>query len=248
MYGARYYDGQGIGVIPMVPAADVDLGERQPGENENYLSADFFALIRSNHVICLNCGRNGGALRGYLAMLFAKAEMPNEVQQFELIRVANPNTLAIIEAVGVKRVNMKVSITEAAAVDLIGDAPGGGLWQDAKRRFGEAFRGLTERDEELGQLRQAERGSVTVSINVEKGDLAVAKEGLDHLAAEIAEDEDAEGYVIELRNNTTIKPNEVSSKKTVRIDAHANSVSPPQAWDAMREYMGELVENGQIEV
>ncbi len=243
---ARYYDRQGVGTIPMAPAAQVDLGERQPDANENFLNADFLALIRGNHVLCLNCGRNGGALRSYLSGLFKKAGMPRESQMFELTRVGNPNTLAIIERVGVKSIDMKVDISEAAAVELIEGEGRGGFGQTAKRAIGEAFRSLTARDAELRQLRQAEQGSVTVSINVGKGDLAAARDGLDHLAGEIAEDEEADGYVIRLRDGAVITPDEVSVKKAVQIETHANSVSVFQAWDAMRTYMQELEENGQL--
>ena len=93
VHGARFNDGQGVGTIPMVPAAEVDLGERQPNAGENSVNSDFLALIRGNHVICLNCGRNGGALRGYLSALFKKAGLPVDAQQFELVRVGNPKTL-----------------------------------------------------------------------------------------------------------------------------------------------------------
>ena len=110
----------------------------------------------------------------------------------------------------------------------------------------EAFRGLTEKDEDLRQLRQAERGSISVSINVNKGDLSAARDGLDHLAGEITEDDDADGYIIHLRNGTVITPEDVSVKKAVKIEAHANSVSVFQAWDAMRAYMQELEETGQL--
>ncbi|MFA8384164.1 MAG: hypothetical protein ACEPO2_00950 [Pelagibaca sp.] len=246
LHCARYYDRQGVGTIPMAPAAQVDLGERQPGANENFLNGDFFGWIQGNHVVCLNCGRNAGALRGYLSGLFKKAGLPREAQMFELIRVGNPNALAIIERVGVKSIDMKVDISEAGADDLIEGGGGGGFWQSAKHQIGEAFQGLTARDAELRQLRQAEQGSVTVSINVKKGDLSAARQGLDHLAGEIAEDEEAEGYTIRLRDGAVITPDEVSVKKAVRIEAHANSVSVFQAWDAMRTYMEELEENGQL--
>lgn len=246
LHCARYYDRQGVGTIPMAPAAQVDLGERHPDVNENFLNGDFFGLIRGNHVVCLNCGRNAGALRGYLSGLFKKAGLAREAQMFELTRVGNPNALAIIERVGVKTIDMKVDISEASAVDLIeGEGPAG-FWQSAKNQIGEAFQGLTASDAELRQLRLAEQGSVTVSINVKKGDLSAARDGLDHLAGEIAEDEEAEGYVIRLRDGAVITPDEVSVKKAVRIEAHANSVSVVQAWDAMRTYMEELEENGQL--
>lgn len=246
VHGARFNDGQGIGTIPMVPAAEVDLGERPPNAGENFVNSDFLALIRGNHVICLNCGRSGGALRSYLSALFKKAGMPIETQQFELVRVGNPKNLAIIENVGVKSIALKVDISEAAAVEVIDGDGGGGAWQNAVKYIGEAFRGLTAADADLRQLREAEQGTVTVLINVKKGDLSTARDGLDHLAGEFVDDDEADGYVIHLRDKTKITPSEVSVQKSVRLEAHANSVSVFQAWDAMRTYMEELEENGQL--
>ncbi len=247
VHGARFNDGQGVGTIPMVPAAEVDLGERQPNAGENFVNSDFLALIRGNHVICLNCGRNGGALRGYLSALFKKAGFPVDAQQFELVRVGNPKNLAVIEAVGVRSIDLKVSISEATADEIIDGPAGGGAWKNAVKKIGEAFLGLTEKDAELQQLREAEQGSVTVSINVDKRDVTSAPHGLDHLASEFVEDEEADGYIIHLRDDTKITPHEITVRKPVKLEAHANSVSVFQAWDAMREFMGELAENGQLE-
>ena len=247
LHGARFNDGQGVGTIPMAPAAEVDLGERQPNADENFVNSDFLALIRGSHVICLNCSRDGGALRGYLSALFKKAGLPIDAQQFDLVRVGNPRNLAVIEAVGVKSIDLKVSIAAATANEFIDGPAGGGTWKNAVKKIGDVLRGLTEKDAELQQLREAEQGSVTVSINVDKRDITSAPHGLDHLASEFVEDEEADGYIIHLRDNTKITPHEITVRKPVKLDTHANSVSVLQAWDAMREFMGELAENGQLE-
>jgi hypothetical protein len=247
LHGARFNDGQGVGTIPMFPAPEVDLGERQPNAGENFVNSDFLALIRDNHVICLNCGRNGGSLRGYLSALFKKAGLPVDAHQFDMVRVGNPKNLAVIKTVGVKSIDLKVSIAEATADEIIDGPAGAGMWKNAVKKIGDAFRGLTERDAELRQLRDAEQGSVTVSINVDKRDVTSALHGLDHLASEFMEDEEADGYIIHLRNDTKITPHEITVRKPVKLDAHANSVSVFQAWEAMQKFMGELAENGQLE-
>jgi hypothetical protein len=59
VHGARRHDCQGVGTFPMATTAEVDLGERQPNAGENFMNSDFRALIRENHVICLNRDRNG---------------------------------------------------------------------------------------------------------------------------------------------------------------------------------------------
>ena len=68
------------------------------------------ALIRGNHVICMNCGRNAGSLRIYLQQLLRKAGFPNVAGQFDLLRIGSPDKLAIINAIGANSINLKVDI------------------------------------------------------------------------------------------------------------------------------------------
>lgn len=206
------------------------------------------ALFKDNHVICMNCGRNAGSLRIYLQQLFRKAGFPDASRQFEIVRIGSPDKLAIIEKFGVKSVDMEVEIAEATAAEVIEGDGGGGFWKSIKANIGSIFTAITARDESVEELRRAEKGSVKVSINVPKSDLTAAKAGLDDFASEVLEDEEAEGFVIHLRDGGgTIKPEEVSVRKQVKLDAMANSVSPSQAWDAMETYLGELEESGQLE-
>ena len=243
----RYTDGQGVGTIQTAPAPEVDIGEQPPEPGENFLSSDLMALVKDNHVICMNCGRNAGSLRIYFQQLFRKAEFEDASRQFELVRIANPDKVAIIGAVGVKRVDLEIDIAEATAAELIAEAGGGGIWDNITGSLGNAFQAITGQDETVEQIRQAEKGTMKVSINVPKGDLNAAKEGLAQLSEEVVEDEESESYVIHLGNGDTIKPNEVSVRKQVELEAVANSVSVFQAWESMREYIGELMENGQVE-
>lgn len=244
----KYTDGQSVGTISTAPAPDVEVGERPPNRGENFLNSDFMAFIKDNHVICLNCGRNAGSLRIYLQMLFSKASLPEGARQFELARIGSPNKIARIEAVGVRSVSLEVDISEATASSIIDDGDGDGVWDTIKRSLGQAVEVIAARDQDLEQLRSAEKGTVSVSINVPKGDIQTAKNGLDNFAEEIVEDDDAEGFVIHLRDGNTIKPNEVSIRKSVKLTTAANSVSVLQAWDEMEKYIGELKEGGQLEI
>lgn len=243
----QYTDGQGVGTISTTPAPEVEIGERAPDPGENYLNSDMMALIRGNHVICMNCGRNAGSLRIYLQHLFRKAGFDDAARQFELVRIGSPDKLAIIQAVGVKSIDMEVAISDATAVEVIEGGGGGGIWQSFKHSIGEVIEAITASDASVEELRRAEKGTVTVSINVPKGDLTAAKTGLNELAEQVVEDDESEAFVIHLRDGATIKPDEVSVRKQVKIEAAANSVSVFQAWDEMNTYMGELLENGQVE-
>lgn len=244
---ARYTDGQSVGTIPIEPAPEVNICEKAPDPGENFLNSDLMALVKGNHVICMNCGRNAGALRIYLQRLFKRANFEENAEQFELIRIANPDMVAVIDAIGVKQIDLEVGISEAAAGELINPLGIHGPWQDVKRHVVGAFNAITARDESIEQLRLAERGTVTVSIKVPRGDLQVAKEGLDEFSELIADDDESESFKIHLRNGNFIRPSEISVSKKVRLQAVANSVSVFEAWDEMIRYLEELTENRQIE-
>ncbi len=244
----RYTDRQSIGTIPMTPAASADISERPPEHGENFLNSDFMALIKDNHVVGLNCGRNAASLRQYFERLFRKARFNDATRQFELVRIGSPDKVAMIEAVGVKRIDMNVGVSEASAAHLLDAQDGQGIWNRVQNNFGAALSAITAQDEELEQIRLMEKGTVKVSINVHKGDLLSVRQSLNHLAEEIAEDDEADDFVIHLRDGkTTIKASEVAVRKQVRLEAAANSVSVRDAWDAMDSYFRELTANGQIE-
>jgi hypothetical protein len=244
---ARYTANQSIGILSMVPLPDAEVGERHPEAEENFLNADFMALVRGNHVVAMSAGRNAAALANYLRGLLAAAGLPAHATQFELARVGDLNALAMIENIGVKAIDLRVDIAEATAVELVDGAGPDTIWNRTKRAAASTLGALIAQDDQLAQIREAEAGTVTVSIAIKKGDLLAAKSGLDHLGHEIAEDEDADDFVIKLRDGQSISPDEVSVRKRVSIEAVANSVSADEAWTKMRLYMQELAANGQLE-
>ena len=244
---ARYTDGQAVATVPRAPASQVVVGRRDPGPHENFMDADFMAVLRGDHVVCLGCGRNAGRLRNYLVRLFQLAGMPEGALKFEIVRIARPDKVRLIGERGVKGIDLRAGIAEATMTALAGRAAGGGIWQTIKQEMGGALRAITQRDETLEQVRLAEHGTVKLVLDLPKKELTTAKDGFDHLAEEIVEDEDADGYIIRLRGGDTIKPEEISVRREVKIEAYANSVSADAAWDEMLAYMDDLAETGQLE-
>lgn len=163
------------------------------------------------------------------------------------MRIGSPDKLAIIHAIGVMGIDLQFDISEVTASEVIDGARSDSMWRTFNRSFGDAFKAVTARDESVEQLRSAERGTVTVSIKVPTGDLDVAKNGLNEFSEEVVEDEEADSFVIHLRDRSTIRPHEVSVRKEVSIEAAANTVSVFQTWDEMETYMAELLTNGQLE-
>jgi hypothetical protein len=240
-------EGQGVGTIPSIPAAEVDVAERAPAPGENFLNSDLMAFIDRNDVICLNCGRNAGSLRIYLQQLFRKAQFEDGSRQFELGRVGLPDTLALIAAKRVKSIDLGIDIAEATSAELLEGARSDSTWDGIKSGVATVFHAITARDETVERLRTATKGKVRVSVSVPNGDIDTAKSGIDSLAEDIIDDDEASSYVINLRDGNTINANEVSVKKGVYLDPAANSVSVSQAWDAMELFVDELRDSGQLE-
>lgn len=244
---ARFKNRQSVATVPMNPVSAAQLGERPPESGENFMNSDFVALIKDNHLVVLNTGRNAGTLRDFLIGLFAKASFPEPTQQLQLVRIGNVDKLAMIEAVGVKNIDMKIAISEASA-SSIAEEDSNSVWSAAKQGVSNFVNSIVAQDEQIANLKLAEKGSVSVSINVARGDLEVAKDGLDVLAEAIAEDEDADDFVIQLRNTQTIRADEVTVRKKVSLEEVANSVSVRNTWDEMVTYYEELTRTGQVEV
>lgn len=242
---ARYIDGQSVGTIKRTPAPEVEVGEKNPEPDENFLNSDFMALIKGNHVISMNCGRNAASLRIYLYDFFRKAKLPDSSRQFDLIRIGRPDKIAIINAVGVGKVDLKIGISETTASELITRSDDS-VWQKSKSAIAEALQAITAKDENLEKIRNAEQGTVTVSINIPKRDLSVAKKGLNSFAEEVVEDEESGNFTIYLRDGSTIRSDEISVKKRITLEAIANSVNVRQTWDEMEKYMSDLEEKGQV--
>jgi hypothetical protein len=243
---ARYVDRQGVGSITMEPSDNVIVENREPDENENFLNSDFFALFQGNNVLTVGAGRNAKVLSDYLAGIFEAAKIDNRAQNFFLARVGDPDRLAMIDASGVKSVDLKVDISEAHAAAMSEIHSGDGIWTRAKRAIGQQLSAIVEQDDTTRAINQAQKGTVNVSIRIKEGDLEAAKSGLNNLASAIVDDDDSANFSIVLRNDQVIGADEIALRKRININAVANSVATSEVWAEMRIYMRELISGGQL--
>lgn len=250
----RYVDDQATGVIPMNEQRQTQVNSRRPGNAENFLNSDFLGLLFGNHVITLNAGINGASLGNYLRGLFGLAEMNEDCTKFDLVRIADVNKLAKIRSSGgVSSLKLDLAIDEAVHIALTDHVPepanpslGWGVRQ-LLAPVSEAIGDLIKNYEPASGLASSTKGTVKLEISVPAGDAILARNGMDGTAQLLVEDEDADDYVIKLRNGDTIKPSEISLKKRVRLDRFANSVDVNQAEDHMLLYAEELREGGLLE-
>ncbi|PKP71840.1 MAG: hypothetical protein CVT82_00265 [Alphaproteobacteria bacterium HGW-Alphaproteobacteria-4] len=249
LHCARYVEQQAVGVVPMAPAETVTLTERYPGNDENFLNSDFFALVSGDHVITLNAGRSAGALHRYLHQLFQRAKCPESWTQFDIVRIADINGLRRIDAGGgVEKVQLDLAIEEASAGVVRDEAANPTMVQRLRRPLVQMLQSLVRADGKAAGAAQSRKGTMRVMISVPGRDLEVAKSGLDGIAEQIVADEEAEDYVIWLRSGESIKPGEIAVKKKVSVVRSANTVQPGEVREEMLRYLAELRQARQTEI
>lgn len=234
IYCVHCVDGQAVGVVPMNPLGDADIGERDPDKDENYLNSDFMALIRGDHVISIGAGRNASALRDFLASLFQKKKIKDEnAYFFQFVHAAHPDKIKLIEEHGVKGIKLNVGIEEAfyskitklahiknQAIQFICDLIGGELKDDDIEKYGNA--------------------TFSLYVDARKGSLAP----LESKIKALANSEEGAEFSIHLRNKQVITSSEIKIRKTINLEKKANSVSFEGACGEMFGYMDELIESG----
>ncbi|MGE4325572.1 MAG: hypothetical protein AB7E21_05605, partial [Pseudodonghicola sp.] len=249
LHCTRYVDGQPAGVVSMVPDQRVSVSERAPGNQENFLHLDFVAFIQGNHVLTMNAAQGGAALRNYLQGLFRLAGLPESRTKFGLMRCPAVDQLARIEAAGgVEQILLDMTIEEATALALEDQNRPAPAWGAERmlRPLTRLMNDLIMSDTRASDVGRSQKGRLRLSIGVPKGDIVAAKEGLNGVGEILIEDEDADNYVIKLRNGDQIKPDEMAVKKKIRVDRFANTVDTSQVITEMREFMAELRDSGQL--
>ncbi len=247
LHCARYIERQSVGVVNMMEKNAADLTERPPGNAENFLNSDFMAIISGNHVITLNAGQNAASLRFYLQELFRQAELPDEAGRFEIVRIADADQLKRIEAIGAKSIGLNVSIDKATASTVGEGASRRTVFSNLLEPLTNLVDGLVGRDDKTSQIGSSQKGTLKISINIPKGDLEAARSGLDGVAEALVQDDEAEEFVIFLRNGELIRPGEIAVRKSVRLERYSNTVNKNDVWAEMASYMDELERSGHLE-
>lgn len=244
---AKYVERQGVGVVGMTETSSADLSERAPGNAENFLNSDFMAIINGDHIITLNAGQNAASLRSYLQGLFRLSDLHEDTSKFDIVRIADVGQLERIEAIGTASIGLNIAIDEATASVVADGASRQSVWSGLTQPISGLIEGLIGRDDKTSQIGSSQKGTLKVSINVPKGDLEAARSGLDGVAEALVQDDEADNFVINLRNGETIKPGEMSVKKLVRLERSSNTVNRNDVWAEMATYMRELENSGHLE-
>lgn len=243
----KYTDRQEVGLVPMSGGEAPVLGSLAPTKEENFLDRDFFLFVRGNHVISLNAAKGAAMARTFLHGLISQAGRPHSATQFDLVQIASSSSARRIKAAGgVASIQLDLAIEEATA-DVLADEA------EPQTAYQKIVSGLSHIVDSLSRSQKTERfadsggGKLRLQISVPDGDLEAVKKAATRIGLDIADDEDAEDFVLVLRNGEQIKRNSISVRKLVSLERSANSFHPAHVRHEMAMYMDELHASGQLE-
>lgn len=248
LHVAAWTDGESASIVPHArAAAEADLGELEPDEEWDYLDGDGMLLVSDIHCLLMPSGLHPKSIERYMQLLLAHArdehgaDIPDHIESFELVPVANDNVVRQMRREGVKKFHLNLGQYLETARD------GEDEHMTIVERLGrDVFESLVTREEDRRKIEEADNVHAKLIITCDTRRAGIAPEDLTPIAGAIA-DESADDILIETGTGQRIKRGQVVLKKPVDVATFAKTVHHRDAWDRMALYFDELREGGMLE-
>lgn len=244
LHVAAWTDGEPASTVPH---AGNDLQIQLPDESWDYLDGDGMMLVSDDHCLLMPSGLHPKSLERYVQLLLAhgrdehEAGIPEHIESFGLVPVANEQIVRQIRRQGVKKINLNVGqyLETTRRHDDTGPT--------IIKRIGRAIlENLLEREEDRRRIEEAANVQARLIITCDTRRPGIEPEALTSIAAGIAA-ENEQDIEIETGTGQRIKQGQVVLKKSVDIAAFGKTVHHGDAWDQMAQYFDELREGGMLE-
>ena len=245
LHVASWTDGEPASTVPH---AANDLRIQPPDESWDYLDGDGMMLVSGSHCLLMPSRLHPKSLERYVQLLLAhgrdkhKAEIPEHIESFGLIPVANEQIVRQIRRQGVKKIDLNVGqyLETARQHDDSDSTP------IIKRVALAVLENLFLREEDRRRIEKAANVQARLIITCDTRRPGIQPEHLTPIAAGIAA-ENEQDIEIETGTGQRIKKGQVVLKKSVDIAAFGKTVHHGDAWDQMAQYLDDLREDGMLE-
>ena len=244
LHVAAWTDGEPASTVPH---AANDLQIQMPDASWDYLDGDGMMLVSDDHCLLMPSGLHPKSLERYVQLLLAhgrdehEAGIPEHIESFGLLPVANEQIVQQIRRQGVKKINLNVGqyMETARRHEDTGST--------IIRQLGRAIlETLLEREEDRRQIEEAANVQAKLIITCDTRRPGIQPEHLTPIAAGIAA-ENEQDIEIETGTGQRIKQGQVVLKKPVEVASFGKTVHHGDAWDQMAQYFDELREGGMLE-
>lgn len=244
MHLASYNPGEHTSILrkkEKVNSAEVDT--MAPPKNAEFLDGDLMVLIVGNNVFLCTTHAHEKAAERYLKFIFAKAKLEDASTFFSLKKVGNANKLNLIQSQGVKSITIDASIFDASIDCMerktVSSKLGGSLMDELKS--------LALKDLGQKEIDQAENLSarIVLTFDSRRKKAVLGRDTLTSMAAKIVSEDD-DGFTIETVGGETIRQNQITLRKTVKLAKYGKSVYRNDTWKELRQYYNELNAAGNL--
>ena len=236
--------GEAASTVPKaLNTAEVNVGSAPPPADAEFMDGDAFAFIRDDHVcFCSGSGlMREGSLQRFLVRLFEKADLGDAATSFTLEQVADAEKIALIEAQGVKRIDLNASVYAAATHYARRQGPMASLRQAARSIWASLQDDDDDHEDNL-LLRVSIHADGRIHSNEELG-----FDRLEEIARQVIEgQQEGDKYTIITRDDQRIGPEKVMLQKSETLPAAGKSISREPTWTALLVFFNELAADHRI--
>ena len=248
LHVAAWTDGESASIVPhAMAAAEADLDELAPDEDWDYLDGDGMILVSDMHCLLMPSGLHPKSIERYMQLLLAHgrdehgADIPEHIESFELVPVANDNVVRQIRREGVKKFHLNLGQYLETARDADDEHT-----TIVKRVGWGIFESLLTREEDRRKIEEADNVHAKLVITCDSRRAGIEPDDLTPIARAIA-GESEDDILIETGTGQRIKRGQVVLKKPVDVATFGKTVSHRDAWDRMAIYLDELRHGGMLE-
>ena len=240
---------------PREPASTVphgtsrDLGTANPPTAWDYLDGDGMVMVSDHHFLLTPSGLRPKTIEYYIKELLkdcrvSGVQLPDEIERFELIAIANDDVMTQIRAEGAKEISLGVGqYLETARVGAEEYHQ-----QTISRRIARSILDIFVTGEDRRRVAEASNVEARLTIKLDGRRAGLLPRDLIPIANQVS-DESEEGDRIEIvtgRNNR-IKSGRLVLRKPVEVDTLGKTVSHNHIWEEMKVYLDELRDMGALE-
>ena len=241
LHVAAWTQGESASIVPHAARGDAaDLGERAPDEDWDFLDGDGMVLVSGDHCLLMPSGLHPKTLELYVRYLLRHgreecgADIPDDIDRFELLAVANAEVTEQIQRDGVKKFHLNVGQYLETAVTQVEEH------LTIRQRIGRAILdSLVADEDDRRMIEEAENVQARLIISCDKRRPGLEPDSLASIAQKIV-DEEEDQIEIETGAGQRIQRGQLVLRKPVDVTSFAKTVHHEEAWDNMAQYLEEL--------
>lgn len=216
-----------------------DVGTTPPPKGSEYMDGDLFAFVKGDDVcVCASVLRDA-SFAVYCQELFRAAKLDAISVKFDLQKIASADKMKIINAEGVKEIDLRASLYDATVSYIERNKDASGAIGAVAKHFKALFWSDGKPQHDNLQV------GVTLRADDRMAGKVLGRKRLNAVAKDIIDDDD-DDYVIVTKKNQRITKNEIYIRKKVDIDRLGKSVNRDSAWGALSEFHKTLVDSGVV--